>query len=157
MHRSIVFRWFVWAGVLLAISFLWACKQHIVFFTFVPVESYGWGRTDTLRLTTKKLDEGAYKLSCLVRHTERYPNQELWLVLETRLTPDQRHRDTLYLPVADEKGEWLSSGTVYRELEVKATEISIPEGGQKIDLLIYHLMPEQYVEGLYDVGVKIEE
>lgn len=141
--------------VLIAASSCIGCQRSPRFYSYQPVDPRGWHCTDTLHFSLPADSTTSLRTFSLgARFTERVRYRGLWLVLEQRASSFRR-RDTLYLPLANENGQWAANGVVYHEAEAVCTA-ALTEGGQPLQLLVYHLMPEQEIEGFTEVGVKVE-
>lgn len=129
-----------------------ACRDDVPLYEYQPVDTDGWGATDTLsfHLDAPETDT-RYILSLGIRATERVDYRDLWLVLEQRT--DIRRRDTLHLILASDQAHWQTRGALLHELEEQVCETELP-AGQPLDILVYHVMRRQDIAGLTEVGVK---
>lgn len=131
-----------------------ACRNTARYYVFQPVNPQGWLCTDTLRFEVPPDSTAeAHTFSLEVRFTNEIAYQGLWLVLERRTLPPKR--DTLYLPLATENGEWDAGGVVFHEASAVCTTSPLPSDAS-LQLLVYHIMPEQELRGVNEVGVKVE-
>lgn len=97
---------------------LCACQQDTLYFTYEPVPTDGWSKTDTLQFyLPDTLSPGTYHLEVGVRHSGKYPYRDLWLELTQYIpspTSDDEwieSKDTIHVYLANEKGNWNGSGT----------------------------------------------
>ena len=143
-------------------SFLVGCRPRTSYFTFQPVNPDGWTCTDTLRFTPPEATaDGRFSLNLVVRFNNHLEYGDLWLVVEQRLrAADERmrylpHRDTVHLVVANEAGKWLTPGVVLHEEEAF---VGLPHllKGEALEVLVYHVMREQELQGLTEVGLRME-
>ena len=148
--------------VVLLASFVVGCRPRTSFFAFQPVDLEGWSCTDTLRfMPPSATADGRYSLNLVVRFNNHLQYRDLWLVVEQRLrAADQRmrylpHRDTLHLVVANEAGKWLTPGVVLHEEEAFVGLPNLLEG-EALEVLVYHIMREQELQGLTEVGLRME-
>lgn len=85
-----------------AVSFS-ACRNDIVFTQFHPIPSDHWAADSVIRFDYSIADNAAaYRMIVYVRHTERYPYQNMWLFVK-----DHMGCDTLEFYLADDRGQWL--------------------------------------------------
>lgn len=132
-----------------------ACDGRPLMYEYQPVDVSEWTTTDTLRFDLPPAPRaGRYALSVGLRATDIIPWRDVWLVLESR-TADVRHRDTLHILLASDRAHWHTRGTVLHETEQHAATLSL-DSAQQAQLLVYHIMPEQALKGLTEVGVKAE-
>ena len=141
---------------------LCACRPSVRH-TYLPVDPRGWSCTDTLFYEIPADSVARLRTFSLgVRFKENYGYRGLWLVLEQRVVPSERimqvpapRRDTLYLSLAHENGRWDAQGNIYHVAEgVCTATYSTP--GAPLQLLVYHIMPQQEIQGIMEVGVKVE-
>lgn len=138
---------------------LTACQGNTSYHSYQPIQIEGWYRHDTL---TYYLDscytEGLIdKLQIGIRHTDSYPYQDLWIgiltIAKDSITREQT--DSIHLFLADSNGVW--EGTGIGETRVFIHEKTFP---LKIDSIIgikvFHLMKEQPLKGINDVGICIK-
>lgn len=144
------FRWMLFAATLLM-----GCRSDVLFYDYQPVNTLGWEKTDTLRFdiphTGNKIQN---ELFAGVRLNEFFPYRNINLVVEQR-SHQIRHRDTLSLHLMDEKGKWMTSGNIFHELEERVEHGTLQEV-DSLQILVYHIMPRQVLEGVVEVGIKVK-
>ena len=88
MKTLAISRWLLAAGILV---FLTACRNDIVYSRFIPIPSEKWHVDSVAQFDYTIADTNAdYRMIIYVRHTERYPYQNMWLFVN-----DGSHRDTI--------------------------------------------------------------
>ena len=132
---------------LLAFACLYACQTNTVYYTYEPISTEGWSKTDTLEFyLPDSVNLGTYHLEVGVRHSGKYPYRDLWLEI-TQYIPDlqaanewTQKKDTIHIYLANEKGIWNGTGTTsgHFQLLSNAGELSIegnklPDGEIKQD------------------------
>ena len=133
-----------------------SCRNNVRLYSYQPVDPHGWSCTDTLRFEVSADSVATLRTFSLgIRFTELMDYRELWLVLEQRSSERLPRRDTLYLPLAHENGKWEATGVICHQTEVICTAALTPSL-QPLELLVYHIMPEQNIHGITEVGVKVE-
>ncbi len=135
-----------------------ACRPQEPFSEYQAVDAHGWSSTDTLRFDLPRQElPAAYGVMLGVRHTEAYPYTELWVALEQRTAG--RHgttarRDTIHLLLANAAGQWLTPHPTLHTCEQPAATIRLTPDSA-VQLLVYHLMPRQLLEGITDIGLTL--
>lgn len=133
-----------------------ACKRSIVYSDFISLPADGWHQDSVLSYDICVEDSTAdYDLLIVVRHTNEYPYQNLWLFVDEYAGTELLHRDTIEALLADDYGRWIAGGinkydlplqyaTSYRFATASHNRITIQQG-----------MRSPYLKGLSDVGVKV--
>ncbi len=133
-----------------------ACKRSIVYSDFISLPADGWHQDSVLSYDICVEDSTAdYDLLIVVRHTNEYPYQNLWLFVDEYAGTELLHRDTIEALLADDYGRWIAGGinkydlplqyaTSYRFATASHNRITIQQG-----------MRSSYLKGLSDVGVKV--
>lgn len=143
--------------LLIVASFLLftGCERPALYY-YQSVAEDGWRCTDTLHFETDNLTANkTYVLRAGVRCNNSYAFQNLWLVVERRVPSEENHRDTLQLVLADEITHDFSSGCIVHEQERTVGTFIVRQSQQPIELLVYHVMEEQLLKGVEEVGVQV--
>ena len=167
-------RWWCALVLPLAALLLIACHGRRTYHHFEPVDPTGWTVADTVRFRPETIDEDRlYTLSVGVRFADSYAYRDLWIVVEQRagrrqpapLTPygdkprrtalTPVRRDTLHMILADSKGKWLAQGVAMHEAEEVITAARLSKD-YDTEFLLYHIMRQQTVQGICEVGLKIK-
>ena len=93
----------------------------------------------------------AYRMLIYVRHTERYPYQNMWLFVG-----DSLHRDTIEFYLADDRGQWLGDkhhGFIEMQVLLEDNYHFPDTGTYYID--ITHGMRDTLLRGVTDIGFEI--
>ena len=94
----------LWIGLCTAF-FLINCRRDIVHSQFVSIPSEKWQIDSVAHFEYAITDtDNDYRMLVYVRHTERYPYQNMWLFVG-----DSLHRDTIEFYLADDRGKWLGN------------------------------------------------
>lgn len=135
-----------------AISLLTSCSKGVVYSRFYPIESAEWS-IDSIAHFDFCIDDAAaaYQMLIYVRHTERYPYQNMWLFVG-----DTVPTDTVEFYLADDRGQWLGdSHHGFIEMPVLLEEqYHFPDTGM-YHLFIQHGMRDSVLRGVADVGLEI--
>jgi gliding motility-associated lipoprotein GldH len=95
--------------------------------------------------------DAAYSILVYVRHTERYPYQNMWLFVE-----DSLRSDTIEFYLADDRGQWLGNkhhGFIEMPVLLESN-YHYPDTGH-YSLSIRHGMRDSLLRGITDVGIEI--
>ena len=95
--------------------------------------------------------QAAYQMVIHVRHTERYPYQNMWLFVN-----DGHRADTIEFYLADDRGQWLGDKHHgFIEMPVLFEEnYHFPDTGT-YHLEIAHGMRDSLLRGVTDIGLEI--
>ena len=142
--------WCIVLGVL-AIVFT-ACRRDIVYSQFSPIPSEKWHVDSVAQFEYSIADiDAPYRILIYVRHTERYPYQNLWLFVS-----DDQKSDTIEFYLADDRGQWLGNkhhGFIEMPVLLEETKLYADTGIHRI--AIQHAMRDTLLRGVTDVGVEI--
>jgi gliding motility-associated lipoprotein GldH len=133
-------------------SLLSACSHDIVYSQFMPIPSDKWAIDSVLRFDYAISDAAAdYRMIVYVRHSERYPYQNMWLFIG-----DGQRQDTIEFYLADDRGQWLGDQNHgFIEMPVLLEEEKhFPDTGA-YSLTIQHGMRDSLLRGITDIGVEI--
>ena len=141
----------LWIGLCTAF-FLTNCRRDIVYSRFVSIPSEKWS-IDSVASFEHAITDAApdYRMLIYVRHTERYPYQNMWLFVG-----DSLHRDTIEFYLADDRGQWLGNkhhGFV--EMPVLLEENYHFADTGTYHMSIQHGMRDSVLRGITDIGLEI--
>ena len=137
--------------IALAVSFT-SCRNDIVYSRFSPISSEKWQMDSVVRFDYTIEDaQAAYQMVIHVRHTERYPYQNMWLFVN-----DGHRADTIEFYLADDRGQWLGDKHHgFIEMPVLFEEnYHFPDTGT-YHLEIIHGMRDSLLRGVTDIGLEI--
>lgn len=137
-----------------------SCRSDIVYSQFSPVSypdgtitsSDQWHMDSAVRYDYTITDaETNYRMLVYVRHTERYPYQNMWLFVG-----DSLHRDTIEFYLADDRGQWLGDRHHgFIEMPVLLEEnYHFPDTGRYY-IAIQHGMRDTLLRGITDIGLEV--
>ncbi len=135
-------------------------EKRTAAFQYAPVPVEGWETGDTLHFPIDTIREGGdYLLTVGVRTSasKPYPFRSIWLLIcQHRHNPESFSRDTLECQLANERGDALGNGTsLYTSTQPWRT-LQLPEGSSA-DITITHIMRRDILQGVTDVGIKLEK
>lgn len=137
--------------IALAVSFT-SCRNDIMYSRFSPISSEKWQMDSVVRFDYTIEDaQAAYQMVIHVRHTERYPYQNMWLFVN-----DGHRADTIEFYLADDRGQWLGDKHHgFIEMPVLFEEnYHFPDTGT-YHLEIVHGMRDSLLRGVTDIGLEI--
>ena len=135
-----------------AASLLSACSHDIVYSRFVPISTEEWAADSVLRFDYTIQDVAVdYRMIVYVRHSERYPYQNMWLFIG-----DGQRQDTIEFYLADDRGQWLGDKNHgFIEMPVLLEETKhFPDTGA-YNLTIRQGMRDSLLRGITDIGLEI--
>lgn len=150
----------VW-GILLTICLLMqtACGRHEAAYQYCDIQSEGWEPADTLHFRVDTLKQTAdYLLSVGLRTTvtRPYPFRTVWLVVKTAWhNPSLQTCDTIECKLTNEDGEQLGDGVSLIQYNFPLRRLTL-RAGQSGQILIHHFMQREQLEGITDVGIRME-
>ena len=98
--------------------------------------------------------EAGYDILLYIRHTERYPYQNMWLFV--RGNP-LHYSDTIEFYLADDRGRWLGDkhhGFIEMPVLLES-DYHFPDTG-KYYFAVQHGMRDSLLRGVTDVGIEIK-
>lgn len=145
MHRIIYV-------VLVAMAFLTSCRSDIVYSRFFPIPSGEWCMDSVAEFDFPIEDTvTGYRMLVYVRHTERYPYQNMWLFIGGSL-----YSDTIEFYLADDRGKWLGekhNGFIEMPVLIEDDYHFHRAGDYRME--IRHGMRDSLLRGITDIGLEI--
>lgn len=137
-----------WIAGCIVIVLLTGCTGKTVFSASESLPAEGWHKDSVLSYSFDIQEEAHYDVLLYIRHTERYPYQNMWLFLDN---------DTIEFYLADQRGRWLGNGAGrLKEMPVLYQQnIVLPAGTHTLN--IRQGMREDVLSGVSDVGVRIDK
>ena len=132
---------------------LTACNSDVVYSHFVPVSSEKWHADSIAEFDYHIADTTVnYRMLIYVRHTERYPYQNMWLFVE-----DETMTDTIEFYLADDRGNWLGdSHNGFIEMPVLFDSNKHFADTGMYHIAIQHGMRDSLLRGVTDIGLELE-
>ena len=145
-----------------AASLLSACSHDIVYSRFVPISTEEWTTDSVLRFDYTIQDAAAdYRIIVYVRHSERYPYQNMWLFCSFGTPLDSVtlwHNDTIEFYLADDRGQWLGNKAIsYMEMPVLFAQNYRFHREGEYQFTITQAMRETLLRGVSDVGLIVRK
>jgi gliding motility-associated lipoprotein GldH len=107
MKRKISFP----AFVCLMVAVLCSCSKNVVFSEYKKFDNEEWSAANKAVFEMEILDDQSlHNINLMVRHTEAYPYNNLFLFVTSYYPDGKVLTDTMEVVLAGEKGKWLGSG-----------------------------------------------
>lgn len=136
-----------------------ACKDSIVYHSYQPIRSEGWGKSDTLFFDVPLSDSLTnLHLYAEVRNRSDYNYQDLYLFISQNLEDSTSWKtDTLEFILAGKDGKW--NGTGWGSLFQSALPIgyTATRHSGKYTFKVVHGMKDDILTGINDIGIRIEK
>lgn len=135
------------------VCLLTSCRQDIVYSEFVAIPSGEWDENQLPEFAFNIADrEAAYDILLYVRHTERYPYQNMWLFVRG----NRQYMDTVEFYLADDRGRWLGDKHHgFIEMPVLLEDnYHFPDTGRYY-FAVQHGMRDSLLRGVTDVGIEV--
>lgn len=140
---------------LLAVVAMWltSCSlRDLIYSQVYPIPSEQWHMDSVVRFEVPITDISAtYRTIVYVRHSERYPYQNMWLFVG-----NETQRDTIEFYLADDRGRWLGdrhNGII--EMPVLLDENRLFSGPGTYVFEIQHGMRDTLLRGVTDIGLEV--
>lgn len=138
-----------YVGIYCLPLFLTACYNQTLYHSYQPVNKTGWYQNDTILFTLKQpvAVNSIHEYIIGIRHKDSYQFRDLWLKI---------NQDTIHLYLANKNGSWFGHGIgeikqITFPFTLKSTNDSI------IDIRIVHIMQQNPLLNLQDIGISIEK
>lgn len=139
------------------LPFLSACIDGILFHGYKPLPAEGWDKRDTVCFNLPSVPENiSGTLTVGLRTVSHVGMQEIVLAVEQVSGEAEVSRcDTVRYPLTDDEGDALTLGVNNHQYETQHLPISLKKG-QKGSVRIHHIMTPETVQGITELGIKIE-
>lgn len=142
-----------------AVAQLTACRRQLVYYDYRPTPMEGWEQGDTLHYHIDTLRHSArLAMSLGVRSSAStpYPFQTLWLVVRQHWhNPETMRCDTVECRLTSADGDVQGTGVSIYQVEQPFLTFDAPEGASA-DISICHIMRREMLQGITDIGVRLE-
>ena len=129
-----------------------SCRKDIVYSQFISIPSGQWHLDSVARFEIPVTDTTAsYRTILYIRHTERYPYQNMWVFVK-----DSLHSDTIEFFMADDRGRWLGDqhhGFIEMPVLIEENRHLTDTGTYTIE--IQHAMRDTLLRGITDIGLEV--
>ena len=140
-------------------AMLFSCNQNVVFSEYHNIPSNGWNK-DSVFSFEFEIDNtlSNYAIDILVRNTDDFPRQNLWLGIELLKDNKVIFNDTTEFFLSDDYGKWRGKGIgsyFDNKFEYKKNETFYKSG--KYICNLRHIMRFENLTGLKYIGLRIEQ
>jgi len=144
---------------ILILCTLYSCQSDVVFEKNIPINTYNWEVTDTLKFEVDVEDTSSkYDLSLNVRHRDIYDFMNLYVKIITILPNGEKKNEVVSLPLCDDGGKWLGkcSGDICFSRIILMRKIIFPQKGN-YQFLINQEMRQENLKNILDLGLRLEK
>ena len=137
--------------------FFVSCNENTIFSEYTTVDNGVWAKDRSFAFNVEVADTSAlYEIDLLVRNTDIFPRQNLWLRITKEYRGQEIQCDTVNLFLLDESGKWTGSGsgTCFDNQFVWKRHIRFYKQGSYI-FRIAHLMRFDILEGIDRIGLAV--
>lgn len=147
------------AALLLAPVYFISCTSGDMYTDSRAIPGYSWNKENEVELEAQVQDSiSPFDIDLVIRTNNNYPYRNIFLFITTSSPAGQSITDTVEYYLADEKGNWYGSGLGdINDLSVPfKSRVIFPQGGN-YTFSIKQGMREENLEGVTDIGIRIEE
>lgn len=138
--------------LLLAISFLASCSDsRVIYSEYRELPDERWHQDSVLTYTFMITDTTSlYSIHCMVRHTDMYNYQNLWLFMDVP-------GDTLQIMLADNRGKWKTrrAGRFYDGYTVWVDSCRFSHPGE-YTYQVRQGMRDSLLTGISSLGLRVQ-
>ncbi len=143
------------------ITFFYSCKNSTVYDEFQPVPDNKWEEKNAATFNVNINDTvSLHKLYINLRCNESYSYNNLFLFIKVYYPNNMVFADTVECVLVDPNGKWLGNGfgSLYTyQMPYRSNFIFPFKGDYKFEFTQGMRAPKGILEGITDVGIKIEE
>ncbi len=133
-----------------------ACQQGVVYTQFISLPSDGWAADSILTFQPEIADTTSqYDIMMVIRHTDRYDYQNIWLFVDIIQDSILLRRDTINGMLADDNGKWYSKGMFVLEYPLLYLEDMRLSQDSQYTIRLQQAMREEQLHGITDIGLKL--
>ena len=132
------------------------CINDTLTHQYKRLDDGGWDRSDTLVFDLPEVKvSGVYLPRVLMRSGNLFPYSKLWVCYEVNLEyPRFTDKDTVCIDIAPKNLKMVSNGLIVRTYSQDSEPIRL-SAGQHGRIRIYHLMMQEEMPDIIDVGTEI--
>ncbi len=140
------------------IILFFSCNQNDVYFKYQQVPKSGWHKDSLLSFDFKTSNENdLYNVYLHLRHDEKYPYQNIWLLLTVKNRENFLQNDTLEIKLSDPFGNRIGVGKSIKEITtLHEQNIAFSDSGF-YHLDVKHGMSDSLLQGIKEIGIRIEK
>ena len=148
-----------WFAFILTICVATACNDKTMYYSYTPTPSEGWEKNDTILFNIPINDSlTLLYLNTEVRSSNLYPYRDLWLEIRHNFKGnDTLDIDTLQFVLADEEGKRADqSWSCFYQKSKPLNPIFLKDSGMYV-VKINHIMYDNNIKGIHDIGLHISK
>lgn len=133
-------------------------QEKTVVFSYHHMADNSWDRQDSILFPIDSVSHsGQYRLSVMMRATSEVPFQRVAVVVEQSFVHPRFHRkDTVWATLTDNRGNMDGKGLVLHNYDFPDSQPLRLHRGQKGIVRITHIMRRMQIDGIQDVGIRIQ-
>ena len=132
-----------------------ACQPDVVYTDFNTLPDNGWEADSAIGFHPTITDTTSnYQFQIIVRHTDAYQYQNLWMFVDILKDSLLLTTDTIECYLANQRGEWLGGGLSIHELPLMYDDKYRFFTSGTYHISIRQGMRTDTLEGLKEIGVK---
>ncbi|MFO7658102.1 MAG: gliding motility lipoprotein GldH [Bacteroidales bacterium] len=135
-----------------------SCKNRVTFERNVAFKDFSWNFKDTLLFDANIADTTRpHDIYLNIRTSSDYPYSNIFLFITTFAPNGNQLKDTFEIQLADESGRWYGkgAGSIYSLQVPYKRNIKFPFRGI-YTFNLQHGMWDQNLEGISDIGIRVE-
>ena len=144
--------------IIVGLVSLTACQHRTVYTHFQSIPVQGWHQ-DSILAYHFTIDDtlSEYNILITLRHTSRYPFQNVWMFVQEKQDMNIIHTDTIEGYMADDYGRWIGKGINNYELTLLyADNYRFLHPGDYL-FTLQQGMRTEWLQGVEDVGLTINK
>ncbi len=125
---------------------------------YQPVPQEGWSSQSRPSFVIDSVETaGDYTLSVELRTTTMVPFQTIYVAVEQQLeNPEAAYTDTVAVTLTDTRGNLNGEGVNLYSVEAAVGHSFHYSRGQTVNITLRHLMRQEQIEGIKDVGIRLQ-
>ena len=142
---------------IVAVLLFAACSNRTVFSDYTELDGGVWATDKSFAFNVEIEDTAAsYEIDLMLRNTDVFPRQNLWLKVEQEHNGHPISVDTLNIFLLDHNGKWIGKGlcSKYDNEFIWKQQVRFPENGSYI-FRFSQLMRIQVLEGIENIGIEV--
>ena len=158
IHKAIIKKTSLFLA-LCSLFLLFGCNRNVIFSEYHNISNDGWNKDSVFSFEFEITDTiSNYIIDILMRNTDDFPRQNLWLGIELLKDNKVILTDTVEFFLSNDYGEWRGKGVgsyFDNEFEYKKNESFYKSG--KYICNLRHIMRFEKLAGLKYIGLRIEK
>ncbi|BBD45175.1 Hypothetical protein PEIBARAKI_5168 [Petrimonas sp. IBARAKI] len=150
----------LFVGFLVVFACLSSCDEGEVYYRFHPIKNSSWSKQATANFLIDSLSvdpDKRYDIVLEIVNNNRYPYQNIWLLVQQNITDTTFVGDTVEITLADPQGKWLGKGTagLYQLSVPYKTSVAL-DSARAYLIRIRQVMKDNPIKGIEKVGVLVK-